>query len=120
MPALKRIAEFWALPDDPPYCVRCGWSVPVIRWNDASGWLIRAHIIDRCFDGLDLPCNLAPLCDGCHSHQPIFKPGEEPIALIWFGLRPVAHFRLSEQIEDDLHAIFEAQLLSIIYPDESP
>lgn len=48
--------------------------------------LERAHIIDRCFDGLDEVSNIAPLCWQCHKAQPIFRPGDEYQARAWFGL----------------------------------
>lgn len=85
MPSLKKIAAFWNLPE-PPACVRCGYESGDERWPATSMHLQRAHIIDRCFDGLDALCNVAPLCYGCHKSQPIFRPGDEAAALRWFGL----------------------------------
>jgi 5-methylcytosine-specific restriction endonuclease McrA len=82
MPVMRRILAHHELSD--AYCVRCGYE----------GSLERAHIIDRCYGGLDGPQNLAPLCSLCHRQQPIFQPGDETVALEWFGLRqgsPNAH-----------------------------
>lgn len=56
--------------------------------------LVRAHIIDRMFGGLDNAANLAPLCEWCHEIQPIFRPGDEAAALDWFGLPPLDAPRL--------------------------
>lgn len=85
MPTLSRIAAYHGLPAEPA-CVRCKWVAPCGTWRAASRYLERAHIIDRVFDGLDGPQNLAPLCHGCHKDQPIFRPGDEVAALRWFGL----------------------------------
>lgn len=59
---------------------------------------MRAHIIDRVFDGLDVEWNLALLCDWCHRTQPIFKPGEETGALAWFGLKRRISLDLPEDV----------------------
>ena len=85
MPSMRRIAAHHGLGQD-PYCVVCGYGPPASTWMAASSYLERAHIIDRCFDGLDVEANLAPLCGSCHRSQPIFEPGDEERALAWFGL----------------------------------
>lgn len=87
MPSLRRIADFWELPE-PPACVACGWPTPAGAWREANRWLIRAHIIDRVMDGLDKVWNFAPICNPCHRKQPIFYPGDERTALSWFDLPP--------------------------------
>ncbi len=85
MPSLHKIAKFWKL-DARPRCVRCLIKTRVYDWRQADGLLERAHIIDRCWDGLDEVHNLAPLCSFCHACQPMFKSGDEIKALKWFGL----------------------------------
>ena len=87
MPTLLAIARYHGL-GEVSYCVRCGYRPPWDHWGISSTYLERAHIIDRCFDGLDVAPNLAPLCSWCHRTQPIFKPGDEAEAYAWFGLRP--------------------------------
>jgi 5-methylcytosine-specific restriction endonuclease McrA len=85
MPSLSWIARYHDL-GEVPRCVRCGFHPPEDRWGDTSGYLARAHIIDRARDGLDVEANLAPLCYGCHRSQPSFRPGDEADAFAWFGL----------------------------------
>lgn len=46
----------------------------------------RAHVIDRTLGGLDDVQNLRPLCYPCHRDQPVFGPGEESVAMLWFEL----------------------------------
>jgi 5-methylcytosine-specific restriction endonuclease McrA len=89
MPSMKKIVAYHGLPT-PPTCVRCG----------LDGYLERAHIIDRVFDGLDLESNLLPLCPLCHRSQPIFKPGDEDAALKWFS---------GEHYASDLAALLNAE-----------
>lgn len=87
MPQLKAIAAHHQL-GERPHCVRCGHQHPdVTTWANANGILERAHIIDRCCDGLDHAGNLAPLCRTCHKKQPMFESGMEAEALTWFRLR---------------------------------
>lgn len=76
MPTMKAILRYHGL-WEVPACVRCGLVDTAIE---------RAHIIDRCDDGLDNCANIAPLCRWCHAGQPIFKPSETTKALAWFGL----------------------------------
>lgn len=87
MPPLQQIAAFHGLPD-PPSCVRCGYAPPGPQtWREfgPSSWdLQRAHIIDRCYAGLDNVANLLPLCPLCHRSQPDFKPADIDVALRWF------------------------------------
>ena len=84
MPSLKRIARFHGLGDPACYC--CGYVHPgEWTWDTANRWLERAHVIDRCFGGLDHEGNLRPLCTWCHRQQPPFSPGEEASALAWVG-----------------------------------
>jgi len=85
MPSLKKIADHHCLPMQ-PFCVGCGLHTPVSEWRNASPYLDRAHIIDRCYGGLDAAQNLAPLCQACHKVQPIFEPGDEDEAMEWFAL----------------------------------
>jgi hypothetical protein len=85
MPSLKRLAEFHKL-GNIPFCVRCGKEYPDRNWNNVGGRLQRAHIIDRVCGGSDELSNIAPLCEWCHSCQPIFELGDEDAALGWFGL----------------------------------
>lgn len=83
MPSLASIARFNNLGED-PYCMKC-WYEPEGKWRDANGWLERAHVIDRVFNGLDNESNLRPLCSRCHRSQPIFEVGQESEALKWFA-----------------------------------
>lgn len=106
LPHILEVAEFWVDRDDwphyrantigfgEPFCARCGWLVPIDdsrfatdkgAWGEASkrSYLERAHLIDRCYDGLDGVQNLVPLCWRCHDVMPSFKPGDEDAALSW-------------------------------------
>lgn len=71
MPSMKKICEHWRVPFG--YCFRCGQPARCDR----------AHIIDRCFDGLDDVQNIVPLCYPCHSDMPPFWPGDERAAYGW-------------------------------------
>jgi hypothetical protein len=84
VPSLAKVADHHGL-DARPSCVRCGYEPPVDSWREASGWLQRAHVIDRFAGGLDNAANLRPLCRMCHRMQPIFVPGDEDVALEWFS-----------------------------------
>lgn len=86
MPTLLAVAKHHGVADREPFCFRCGDEPDVAAWSDANSYLERAHIIDRVFDGLDVPQNLAPLCKPCHKEQPAFRAGDEVKALAWFGL----------------------------------
>jgi len=83
--SLPKLAQHLGVYEQHPACWRCGTEAPVDRWEDASGWLERAHVIDRWADGIDVACNLRPLCSFCHRIQPIFEPGDEGAALAWFS-----------------------------------
>lgn len=66
-----------------PSCYGCG------TWSKDRVWTFeRAHLIDRCFDGLDGVQNLVLLCDLCHWSMPSFAPGEEALAIAWVASRP--------------------------------
>ena len=85
MPPMLKIANHHGL-GERPHCVGCGYLPPCETWIEAASYLERAHIIDRWAGGLDGPQNLAPLCGPCHRGQPIFEPGDEEMAIHWFGL----------------------------------
>lgn len=92
---MVRIARHWGLADDRPRCIRCGYTPLQDSWRTVHGSLQRAHLIDRCFSGLDLEPNIVPICALCHRLQPIFRAGDETAALIWLG----------QTLEDDLERI---------------
>lgn len=63
----------WCADWDDPFCFRCGWKAPVecgTGWDHASGWLERAHLVDRELGGPDAVENLVPLCPLCHEDMP--------------------------------------------------
>jgi len=62
---------------DNPACFRCRRQV--------SSWkqLERAHLVDRCAGGLDIPSNIAMLCWRCHGTMPPFGNGEGEDAIQW-------------------------------------
>jgi len=91
MPSMANIARFHDL-GETPLCVRCGLEPSNCTWKTVGGRLQRAHIIDRVCGGSDDVSNIAPLCEWCHSNQPIFDIGDEGRALIWFGLTPETRF----------------------------
>jgi hypothetical protein len=65
MPSLNKIAQHWGREqEDCSCCWRC----------DRTCSPVRAHIIDRCYDGLDGPQNLWLLCAPCHYEQPTSRP----------------------------------------------
>jgi hypothetical protein len=87
MPSLVRIARHHGVELRVPFCWRCHVESDddATSWRTASSFLERAHVIDRCYGGLDDVQNLRPLCCDCHRWQPDFGPGDEPLALRWFG-----------------------------------
>lgn len=115
MPSLLNVVEYWwdrhgtdlydILPHsltrvEEPGCWACGWLTPPWisddpnlpfekRWELATKYLDRAHLIDRCFDGLDIAPNLVPLCVICHKEQPSYRPGMEENALSWVASHDV-------------------------------
>lgn len=84
-----RIAE-WYVEHQPqrlrdglwPACFACGMGDD--EWRNFE----RAHLITRCFSGLDGPQNLVLLCKWCHKQQPDFLPGDEERAWAWVEARP--------------------------------
>jgi len=74
MPTMKRLLMHWEVIE--PHCFKC--LVPVRKET-----LVRAHLIDRCRDGLDGAQNLVPLCDWCHDRMPSFGNGDEESVLQW-------------------------------------
>lgn len=97
MPTMWAIARHWAESSlfdfdlDIPYCFACGQiadcdidaATQAAMWNSAIGSLERAHLADRCDDGLDGPQNIVPLCPPCHRIMPVFGFGEGPDAIKW-------------------------------------
>ena len=87
MRSVKKVAEFWAAPErahvfqvsmDRPECFACGLMGP-----DWTGWLQRAHLVTRCYGGLDHEGNLALLCEPCHADMPDFHFYEGCWAIEW-------------------------------------
>jgi hypothetical protein len=84
MPTVWKLVEYWAARPDVfqvrpqiPHCFGCGDEVPYDeaatpkeRWNGASGYFERAHLVARVYDGLDGPQNIVPLCGLCHRMMP--------------------------------------------------
>lgn len=77
-------AEFSFEPLPWPHCFACNQDVPCRgkdsipdRWNKASAYLDRAHLVDRELGGLDGPQNLVPLCLECHRRMPSFRGHDE-------------------------------------------
>jgi hypothetical protein len=106
MPTLWKLAEYWAargtfdvLLDD-PHCFGCREDVsefchgetPKARWNSLSGYLERAHLVARVYDGLDAPQNIVPLCGPCHRLMP---DDDGPAAIKWVQLGGWKHFVLA-------------------------
>jgi 5-methylcytosine-specific restriction endonuclease McrA len=85
MPSLKQVAEHLGIADMPPHCWKCGDLADATSWSERCSGLERAHVIDRVYGGLDNAANLRPLCATCHRYQPIFKNGDEEVALAWFN-----------------------------------
>jgi hypothetical protein len=76
-------AERGRLPDGWwPVCFAC--EVGAETWFEFE----KAHLIDRCLDGLDGPQNVIPLCHRCHRTMPSFGPGEEEEAWAWIRDHP--------------------------------
>jgi hypothetical protein len=85
MPTLRTVHLHW-MTDRRNFAEACGQADAGEPSCYACGWwmgLERAHLIDRVFGGLDLACNLVPLCHDCHREMPSFRPGEESEALAW-------------------------------------
>lgn len=97
MPSLWKIVQHWAQKDTfaphpiaLPACFACCSrppgnpdDTPEDAWNNALGYLERAHLVDRVRGGLDGPQNLAPLCHACHKVMPPFDVGEGAQAIEW-------------------------------------
>lgn len=101
LPSMWKIAGYWVslgtfemcLSD--PSCFACGAVVPAgafdgvppyprARWDAASSWLERAHLVDRCDGGLDAEQNIVPLCSWCHrKRMPCFRGGTGRWAIAW-------------------------------------
>ena|ERR1017187_845765 len=91
LPSLWTIAEYWSGRDvfdltlPWPHCFSCFREAPCReedsprdRWNGASRYLDRAHLVDRAFNGLDGPQNMVPLCRLCHRRMmPMFRGYDE-------------------------------------------
>lgn len=92
MPTLRSIARHWGMEDGPARCYRCGITRPHWTW-DGNGGIDRAHIITRCYGGLDDVQNIIPLCIACHRMQPGFGPGDEDEAMAWMNADPNEHLR---------------------------
>lgn len=113
-PALRCFYIGWG----EPFCFRCGWLAPTkdsssypanwkgqrcvdFAWNDAKGWLERAHLQDHSFGGTVEGGNLVPLCALCHENQPICKTQEDGIAYVNAGSEvPPAMLSLVQRITD--------------------
>lgn len=119
MPSLRRVAEFWLDRDEwpdykgnyiglgEPFCAACGWLAPEVddepwTWKSASAHLDRAHLIDRCYGGLDGACNLVPLCHICHKGMPSFRPGQEAEALAWVRRSPDSYDPIWQMVTDEV------------------
>lgn len=76
MPSMKRLLEYRNIKE--PHCQKCLVPMPVDH-------LERAHLIDRCYDGLDGAQNLAALCGWCHKQMPSFYNGDEDEAMRWLA-----------------------------------
>jgi hypothetical protein len=75
---------------DWPMCFACLRYAPAVetdpvneRWNKATGYLEKAHLVDHACGGLDGPQNLVPLCSPCHLKMPMFDIGHGPSAILW-------------------------------------
>lgn len=97
LPKLAACEAYWGV--EPCTCIRCG----------AIARCERAHVIDRCFGGLDGVQNIVPLCAKCHKGMPSHRPGEEGRALAW-----LAH---KGDWDDWLEALCAAQIEQ--YPHEA-
>jgi hypothetical protein len=111
MPSLYDIACYWKY-ERPgifsfslrvPSCFRCECAMPYSgdgclvprrklsaerdisnRWRMASGYLDRAHLVDRSLGyGTDGPQNLVPLCINCHRVMPVFDTDMGGQAIAW-------------------------------------
>lgn len=89
MPSLTKIVEYWEkrFPIDglflvdwgEPACFGCNRMAPAF----SPRYFERAHLVDRCRDGLDLESNLVPLCGACHAVMPSFGPKDGAAAIEW-------------------------------------
>lgn len=102
MPTLVALVDYLGLAGEAPHCYRCKYDVPVPTWEEATGWLDRAHMIDRWCGGSDTAHNLRPLCHWCHAHQPVFVRGDEQNATEWFNARRDAAGDVRAMIRESL------------------
>lgn len=129
MPSAARIAEYWEdrfADGSGPFVV--DWGEPSCFGCDrmvrafSTRYLERAHLVDRCRDGLDGEQNLVLLCGLCHALMPSFGPGEGDEALAWVlrgGATPTIIMRVramglgdelsADDLRDAVHAVI-AQL----------
>lgn len=88
--AHHKIAAYWAKHPgkwfpraaEDPQCFKCGLKVQ--EWRG----LERAHIVDRCKNGLDHEGNLALLCSPCHYRMPTFYGALCWDAILWIMQPP--------------------------------
>ncbi len=103
MPSLWRIAEFWHergifdVAINEPSCFACQLTAPSDiaaemasktrpkqRWDLASPFLERSHLVDRNDGGLDGVQNIVPLCWRCNrKRMPAFRCGTGRWAIAW-------------------------------------
>jgi 5-methylcytosine-specific restriction endonuclease McrA len=112
MPTWQAIQRYWYRQErgwvgfgqcDPgePTCYRCGWwCMRDDKRSEADG-LERAHLVDRCFGGLDIEPNLVLLCSTCHRSMPSFEPGDEHKAIEWVE---TGTYWMTEVMEEAQHA----------------
>lgn len=111
MPSTRQVHRYWCLERHDlavrlfgqvdvgePSCYGCGWWCEDFIDDDTNRWhLERAHLIDRCRDGLDGAQNLVLLCRDCHRSMPSFGPGSEAMAMAWVATQPNWLARVTEQ-----------------------
>lgn len=124
MPSLWRIACYWDERDTfgdihlgrAPFCFGCHkharwheFPTHEDRWNDASHFLDRAHLVTRDMGGLDGPQNVVPLCERCHKMMPFFGVGDKRAAIRW--IQEGGRLSIPGQVEREiaeLEAIYAA------------
>ena len=121
MPSLRAIAQFWARREpfaghgiDVPACFGCGWELPCPedaalsqRWQMASRYLERAHLVDHALGGLDGPQNIVPLCGDCHRVMPMFGIDQQDAAIAWV-------------LDGGLTGVLKAEIAKLVPPRDYP
>lgn len=118
MPSIEEILGYWVsepdddldqflavYEDDEPHCVGCKQEFP--EWS--SKYLDRAHIVNRCYGGVNEPYNLTLLCRPCNRAMPKFAADQDAEAAVWVCVRSIRAERRDRYYSTLVSALKEAR-----------